>query len=130
MMSPQELEYFVGEWRTPQLPGAKILSSFSAALIDLMIGCVHGTVHNYGLLGHRRSERVPVLAPCLTMSTISAMVTMMMAAMAQVLRAQRVLSIQVEKATSFLGKTCREKTRDFTQVGHIITVAIERTNIG
>lgn len=64
------------------------------------------------------------------MSTISAMVTMMMAAMAQVLRAQRVLSIQVEKATSFLGKTCREKTRDFTQVGHDITVAIERTHSG
>lgn len=45
----------------------------------------------------------------LTMSTMSAMVTMTMAAMAQVLRAQRVLSIQVEKATSFLGKTCKER---------------------
>lgn len=33
----------------------------------------------------------------------------MMAAMAQVLRAQRVLSIQVEKATSFLGKTYGER---------------------
>lgn len=43
------------------------------------------------------------------MSTMSAMVTMMMAAMAQVLRAQRVLSIQVEKATSFLGKTYGER---------------------
>lgn len=52
------------------------------------------------------------------MSTMSAMVTMMMAAMAQVLRAQRVLSIQVEKATSFLGKTCREKKGGFTRVGH------------
>lgn len=52
----------------------------------------------------------------LTMSTISAMVMMMMAAMAQVLRAQRVLSIQVEKATSFLGKTCKE--RKVAQMGH------------
>ena len=39
------------------------------------------------------------------MSTISAIVTMKMAAMAQVLRAQRVWSIHVEKDTSFLGKT-------------------------
>lgn len=52
------------------------------------------------------------------MSTMSAVVTMMMAAMAQVLRAQRVLSIQVEKATSFLGKTCREENGGgFTRVG-------------
>ena len=41
----------------------------------------------------------------LTMSTMSAMVRMKMAAMAQVLRAQRVWSIHVEKDTSFLGKT-------------------------
>ena len=41
----------------------------------------------------------------LTMSTISAIVTMKMAAMAQVLRAQRVWSIHVEKDTSFFGKT-------------------------
>ena len=53
------------------------------------------------------------------MSTMSAMVTMMMAAMAQVLRAQRVLSIQVEKATSFLGKTYGErKVGGFAQAGH------------
>lgn len=52
------------------------------------------------------------------MSTISAMVTMTMAAMAHVLRAQRVLSIQVEKATSFLGKTCGErKVGEFAQAG-------------
>lgn len=55
------------------------------------------------------------------MSTMSAMVTMMMAAMAQVLRAQRVLSIQVEKATSFLGKTYGERKvggGGFAQAGH------------
>lgn len=39
------------------------------------------------------------------MSAVSATVRMKMAAMAQVLRAQRVWSIQVEKDTSFLGKT-------------------------
>lgn len=41
----------------------------------------------------------------LTISMMSAMVRMKMAAMAQVLRAQRVWSIQVEKDTSFLGNT-------------------------
>lgn len=41
----------------------------------------------------------------LTMSVMSATVSMKMAAIAQVLRAQRVWSIQVEKDTSFLGKT-------------------------
>lgn len=41
----------------------------------------------------------------LTMSMMSAMVRMTTAAMAQLLRAQRVWSIQVEKYTSFLGKT-------------------------
>lgn len=39
------------------------------------------------------------------MSIMSAMVRMKMAVMAQVLRAQRVWSIQVEKDTSFLAKT-------------------------
>ena len=39
------------------------------------------------------------------MSTMSAMVRMKMAAMAQVFLAQRVWSIQVEKHTSFLGNT-------------------------
>lgn len=38
------------------------------------------------------------------MSTMSAMVRMKMAAMAQVFRAQRVWSIHVEKDTSLLGK--------------------------
>lgn len=42
MMSPQELKYFAGERRTPQLPGAKILPSLGTALIDLMIGCAWG----------------------------------------------------------------------------------------
>lgn len=40
----------------------------------------------------------------LTMSTVFAMTRMKMASMAQVFLAQRVRSIQVEKATSFLGK--------------------------
>lgn len=40
----------------------------------------------------------------LTMSTTFAMTRMKMANMAQVFLAQRVRSIQVEKATSFLGK--------------------------
>lgn len=39
----------------------------------------------------------------LTMSMMLAMLTMKMAAMAQVLRAQRVWSIQVENDTSFFG---------------------------
>lgn len=39
-----------------------------------------------------------------TMSMMSAMVRMKMAAMAQVFRAQRVWSIHVEKDTSLLGK--------------------------
>lgn len=41
----------------------------------------------------------------LTMSTMSAMVRINMADMAQVFLAHLVLSIQVEKATSFFGKT-------------------------
>lgn len=84
----------------------------STSPLQLGLNCFNdrfnGAVHNYGLwgIGGGQSRVLPV---ALTMSTMSAVVTMMMAAMAQVLRAQRVLSIQVEKATSFLGKTCREK---------------------
>ena len=44
----------------------------------------------------------------LTMSTALAITRMKMASMAQVFLAQRVRSIQVEKATSFLGKAYKE----------------------
>lgn len=42
------------------------------------------------------------------MSTVFAITRMKMANMAQVFLAQRVRSIQVEKATSFLGKAWKE----------------------
>ncbi len=42
---------------------------------------------------------------------MSANVTMKMAAMAQVLRAQRVWSIQVENDTNLFGKTFENKTK-------------------